>query len=152
MFPIPGSLDFAVRCFTNCTEENSLTSNTHKSRKENKMEFFVGLVLSSFLLLISGDMTAITGAVKVENEKLLSSPNESNESQPKGEGEVEVTANPDVLNPSASGNKSNQGSVDQEKMAEVVQRVVQEVKKDEIEQTSMWDEIRKVMRKNTIIR
>ena len=116
------------------------------------MEFFVGLVLSSFLLLISGDMTAITGAVKVENEKLLSSPNESNESQPKGEGEVEVTANPDVLNPSASGNKSNQGSVDQEKMVEVVQRVVQEVKKDEIEQTSMWDEIRKVMRKNTIIR
>ena len=118
------------------------------------MEFFVGLVLSSFLLLISGDMTAITGAVKVENEKLLSSPNESNESQPKaeGEGEVEMTANPDVLNPSASGNKSNQGSVDQEKMAEVVQRVVQEVKKDEIEQTAMWNEIRKVMRKNTIIR
>ena len=112
----------------------------------------MGLVLSSFLLLISGDMTAVTGAVKVANEKLLSSPNESNESQPKAEGEVEVTANPDVLNPSASGNKSNQGSVDQEKMAEVVQRVVQEVKKDEIEQTSMWNEIRKVMRKNTIIR
>ena len=97
-------------------------------------------------------MTATTGAVKVENEKLLSSPNESNESQPKAEGEVEVIANPDVLNPSASGNKSNQGSVDQEKMAEVVQRVVQEVKKDEIEQTAMWNEIRKVMRKNTIIR
>lgn len=112
----------------------------------------MGLVLSSFLLLISGDMTAATGTVKVENEKLLSSPNESNESQPKAEGEVEVIANPDVLNPSASGNKSNQGSVDQEKMAEVVQRVVQEVKKDEIEQTSMWNEIRKVMRKNTIIR
>ena len=112
----------------------------------------MGLVLSSFLLLISGDMTAATGNVKVENEKLLSSPNESNESQPKAEGEVEVIANPDVLNPSASGNKSNQGSVDQEKMAEVVQRVVQEVKKDEIEQTSMWNEIRKVMRKNTIIR
>lgn len=97
-------------------------------------------------------MTATTGTVKVENEKLLSSPNESNESQPKAEGEVEVIANPDVLNPSASGNKSNQGSVDQEKMAEVVQRVVQEVKKDEIEQTAMWNEIRKVMRKNTIIR
>ena len=97
------------------------------------MEFFVGLVLSPFLLLISGDMTAITGAVKVENEKLLSSPNESNESQPKAEGEVEVIVNPDVLNPSASGNNSNQGSVDQEKMVEVVQRVVQEVKKDEIE-------------------
>lgn len=97
-------------------------------------------------------MTAATGTVKVENEKLLSSPNESNESQPKAEGEVEVIANPDVLNPSASGNKSNQGSIDQEKMAEVVQRVVQEVKKDEIEQTSMWNEIRKVMRKNTIIR
>ena len=112
----------------------------------------MGLVLSSFLLLISGDMTAATGTVKVENEKLLSSPNESNESQPKAEGEVEVIVNPDVLNPSASGNNSNQGSVDQEKMAEVVQRVVQEVKKDEIEQTSMWDEIRKVMRKNTIIR
>ena len=114
----------------------------------------MGLVLSSFLLLISGDMTAATGTVKVENEKLLSSPNESNESQQKaeGEGEVEVTANPDVLNPSASGNKSNQGSVDQEKMAEVVQLVVQEVKKDEIEQTSMWNEIRKVMRKNTFIR
>ena len=114
----------------------------------------MGLVLSSFLLLISGDMTATTGTVKVENEKLLSSPNESNESQQKaeGEGEVEVTANPDVLNPSASGNKSNQGSVDQEKMAEVVQRVVQEVKKDEIEQTAMWNEIRKVMRKNTNIR
>ena len=152
MFPIPGSLDFAVRCFTNCTEENSLTNNTCKSRKDNKREFFVGLVLSSFLLLISGDITAATGTVKVENEKLLSSPNESNESQPKAEGEVEVIANPDVLNPSASGNKSNQGSVDQEKMAEVVQRVVQEVKKDEIEQTSMWNEIRKVMRKNTIIR
>ena len=107
------------------------------------MEFFVGLVLSSFLLLISGDMTAVTGAVKVANEKLLSSPNESNESQPKteGEGEVEVIANPDVLNPSASGNKSNQGTVDQEKMAEVVQRVVQEVKKDEIEQTALWNEI-----------
>ena len=112
----------------------------------------MGLVLSSFLLLISGDITAATGTVKVENEKLLSSPNESNESQPKAEGEVEVIANPDVLNPSASGNKSNQGSVDQEKMAEVVQRVVQEVKKDEIEQTAMWNEIRKVMRKNTIIR
>ena len=112
----------------------------------------MGLVLSSFLLLISGDMTAATGNVKVENEKLLSSPNESNESQPKAEGEVEVIANHDVLNPSASGNKSNQGSVDQEKMAEVVQRVVQEVKKDEIEQTSLWNEIRKVMRKNTIIR
>lgn len=112
----------------------------------------MGLVLSSFLLLISGDMTATTGAVKVENEKLLSSPNESNESQPNAEGEVEVIANPDVLNPSASGNKSNQGSVDQEKMAEVVQRVVQEVKKDEIEQTAMWNEIRKVMRKKTIIR
>ena len=97
-------------------------------------------------------MTATTGTVKVENEKMLSSPNESNESQPNAEGEVEVIANPDVLNPSASGNNSNQGSVDQEKMAEVVQRVVQEVKKDEIEQTSMWDEIRKVMRKNTIIR
>ena len=109
----------------------------------------MGLVLSSFLLLISGDMTAATGTVKVENEKLLSSPNESNESQPKaeGEGEVEVIANPDVLNPSASGNKCNQGSVDQEKMAEVVQRVVQEVKKDEIEQTAMWNEIREVMRK-----
>ena len=101
----------------------------------------MSLVLSSFLLLISGDMTAVTGAVKVANEKLLSSPNESNESQPKAEGEVEVTANPDVLNPSASGNKSNQGTVDQEKMAEVVQRVVQEVKKDEIEQTAMWNEI-----------
>ena len=112
----------------------------------------MGLVLSSFLLLISGDMTAATGTVKVENEKLLSSPNESNESQPNAEGEVEVIANPDVLNPSASGNNSNQGSVDQEKMAEVVQRVVQEVKKDEIEQTAMWNEIRKVMRKNTIIR
>lgn len=88
-------------------------------------------------------MTAVTGAVKVANEKLLSSPNESNESQPKteGEGEVEVIANPDVLNPSASGNKSNQGTVDQEKMAEVVQRVVQEVKKDEIGQTAMWNEI-----------
>ena len=116
------------------------------------MEFFVGLVLSSFLLLISGDTTAATGTVKVENEKLLSSPNESNESQPKAEGEVEVIVNPDVLNPSASGNNSNQGSVDQEKMAEVVQRVVQEVKKDEIEQTSMWNEICKVMRKNTLIR
>ena len=112
----------------------------------------MGLVLSSFLLLISGDMTATAGTVKVENEKLLSSPNESNESQPNAEGEVEVIANPDVLNPSASGNKSNQGSVDQEKMAEVVQRVVQEVKKDEIEQTAMWNEIRKVMRKNTNIR
>ena len=97
-------------------------------------------------------MTAATGTVKVENEKLLSSPNESNESQPKAEGEVEVIVNPDVLNPSASGNNSNQGSVDQEKMAEVVQRVVQEVKKDEIEQTSMWNEICKVMRKNTLIR
>lgn len=80
MFLILGSLDFVVRCFINCIEENLLISNIYKFRKDKKMEFFVGFVLSFFLLLILGDMTVIIGVVKVENEKLLFFFNELNES------------------------------------------------------------------------
>lgn len=128
-----------------------LLINVLKRTQDNEMAFFVDLVLSSCLLLISEDRNATAEAVDVENKELLSSPNEYSENQTKAEeeGEGNASPSPDVLStsPSASGNNSNQSSVDHEKMAEVIQHVVQEVRKAEVQQTVLWKRFTKVMRK-----
>ena len=76
-------------------------------------------------------MTAANGVdVSVENENLLSSPNQPDESQAEAGAEETLSASPRIVDSSssASDNTSNANNVDHAKVVEAVQRVVQEVR------------------------